>query len=160
MLHWVAFESPLTQGNVNMDMIQIQTFLQPVIGPVSSAALWLGISLGMLAVAIRVYTWITRYDDFGQIRNGNAAVAISLSGTIIGLALPLHSMIIHNSKIADLLLWGAIALVMQVVLLLLEAFLLPNMRHLAAKEQNVGAGVLLGTISAVAGYLLAACITP
>jgi putative membrane protein len=141
-------------------MDTVLAYLQTLAGPVSSTVIWLLASLGMLTVAVRIYTWITRYDDFRLIREGNVGVAASLAGTIIGLAWPLHAMIIHNSKVTDFLVWGTIALLIQVALLLLEAVFVRGMRRSIVEDKNVAAGVFLGTMSAVAGYLLAACITP
>lgn len=110
----------------------------------------------MLFVAI--YVCVTPYREFALIREGNAAAAASLSGTLIGFVLPLAGAVIHSVNPWDMALWAAIALVVQIVVYLLVRLLLPGIvRHIP--EGRVGAGVFLGAVSLAAGILNAACMT-
>ena len=67
-----------------MDAV-IQSFLSgfPVL------VLHLAVTLGMLGIGVTIYHLVTPYHELRLIRNGNTAAALSISGAIIGLAIPL-----------------------------------------------------------------------
>ena len=48
-----------------------------------------GVTLFMLVVGVFVYVKITSHDEMALIRDGNSAAVVSLSGAILGLAIPL-----------------------------------------------------------------------
>ena len=54
--------------------------------------LHMSVTVALLVSAIFVYIKITPYDEIKLIRGGNMAAAVSLSGAVIGLALPLAFM--------------------------------------------------------------------
>lgn len=51
----------------------------------------------LLAAFLAIYGRITPYAEFVLIRQGNSAAAISLSGAMLGFALPLASAIAHSA---------------------------------------------------------------
>lgn len=73
------------------------------------------VSLVILIVGVAVYIRMTPHDEFALIRDGNTAAALSLGGAIIGLALPLAFSLAASVSIWDLVFWGLVALVMQLV---------------------------------------------
>ena len=143
-----------------MDIQSFLPALQAVLAPASNAVLWLFVSLVLVVVAIRIYTAITPYDDFRLIGDGNSAVAYALSGTLVGLVIPLFAVIIHTGKISDLVIWSTIALLMQLVLLVAEAVTFPGLRRKMAEGKCDAAGIWLGAMSASGGALVAACNIP
>ena len=111
-----------------------------------------------IAIYLAIYVHVTPYREFALIREGNAAAAASLSGSLIGFVLPLASAIIHSVNAWDMALWAAIALVVQIVVYLAVKALLPDLvRHIP--EGKAGPGVFLGAASLGAGILNAACMT-
>lgn len=87
-------------------------------------ALWAGLpvflvhsaaSLAILVIGISIYIWSTRHDELALIRAGNTAAALSLGGAVIGLALPLAFSLAASVSLWDLLIWGVIALVLQLI---------------------------------------------
>ena len=48
-----------------------------------------GVTIVMLVVGAFIYIKITSHDEMALIRDGNNAAAVSLSGAILGLAIPL-----------------------------------------------------------------------
>ncbi len=87
-------------------------------------ALWAGLpvflvhsatSLLILFVGIGIYMKLTRHDEMALIRAGNSAAALSLGGAIVGLALPLAFSLAASVSLWDLLIWGVVALVLQLV---------------------------------------------
>ena len=69
----------------------------------------------LLFVGVVVYHWITPHHEMKLIREGNSAAAISLGGMIVGLGLPLAVSLANSITLIDILIWGVVALVIQLV---------------------------------------------
>jgi putative membrane protein len=115
-------------------------------------------SLGLTSLFLIVYMRITPYKEFDLIDNGNTAAACSLSGALFGFIIPLASAIIHSVNFFDMLLWGAVALGVQVLVYLLVRQLFKGLPA-AIEEGIVSKGLFLGALSMGAGILNAACMS-
>lgn len=111
-----------------------------------------------IAIYLAIYIHVTPYREFTLIREGNAAAAASLSGSLIGFVLPLASAIIHSVNPWDMALWAAIALVVQIVVYLAVKAALPGLVR-DIPQGKAGPGVFLGAASLAAGIVNAACMT-
>lgn len=105
-----------------------------------------------------VYMRITPYNEFELIDQGNTAAACSVSGALFGFIIPLASAIIHSVNFLDMLLWGAVALGIQVLSYLLVRLLFKDLPS-AIQEGIVAKGLFLGALSMAAGILNAACMS-
>ena len=116
-------------------------------------------AMGLLALFLVVYVLITPYREFTLIREGNVAAAASLSGAMLGFVLPLASAIAHSVGLLDMVIWGMIALLIQILVYLVARFLLfPDLsRDIPAGR--VATGVFLGALSIAIGILNAACMS-
>jgi putative membrane protein len=112
----------------------------------------------MMAAFLAAYTAVTPQREWTLIREGNLAAAISLGGALIGFALPLATVIAHTTHIIDVAIWGAVALVVQ---LLLWAVVNLLDRGLAARvtKGETASGVFLAAASIAGGIVNAACMT-
>ena len=129
-------------------------------------ALWAGlpvflvhsaISLTILVVAVVIYTRITPHDEIALIRGGNVAAALSLGGAIVGLALPLAFSLAASVSLWDLLFWGVVAFILQLVAFrLVDMFLKDLSRRIEAGE--MGAAVLLVSFKLATAMINAAAI--
>ena len=120
--------------------------------------LYFGLSILFVALYLAVYVRITPYREIALIREGNAAAAASLSGSLLGFVLPLASAVLNSVNPWDMALWAAIALVVQLIVYLAVRVLLPEVgRHIA--DGKVASGVFLGALSLAAGILNAASLT-
>ena len=114
--------------------------------------------IGFVLVFLTIYVHITPYREIALIRQGNAAAAASLSGTLIGFVLPLASAVEHSVNPYDLTIWATIALVVQLLVYLVTRVVLPDIgRDIPAGK--VASGVFLGALSAGAGILNAASMS-
>lgn len=116
------------------------------------------IAVALLAAFLSIYVRLTPYREFALIRDGNTAAAISLSGTIIGLAIPLASAIEESGHLVDLALWGCVACAVQLGAYVVARLLFP---HLA---EDIPAGkaapaIFLAALSVAVGLLNAASMT-
>lgn len=115
-------------------------------------------AIGLLALFLSAYIFITPYREIALIREGNPAAAASLSGAILGFALPLASAITHSVGLLDMAVWGLIALLVQLLVYLAARLLLPDLaRDIPAGK--IATGVFLGALSLAIGVLNAACMT-
>ena len=73
------------------------------------------VSLAILIIGVWFYMLLTKHDEAALIQEGNVAAALSLGGAIIGLALPLAFSLAASVSLWDLLIWGVIALVLQLI---------------------------------------------
>jgi putative membrane protein len=120
--------------------------------------IYLGIAAVLLAVFVAIYVRITPYREIALIRDGNMAAAFSLSGTIIGMVLPLSSAVQNSVNLIDLGVWCTIALAVQLIVFIVARIALPNIVHdIPAGKQ--ASGVFLGAISVAAGMLNAAAMS-
>ena len=120
--------------------------------------LYFGLSVVFVAVFLAIYTLATPYSEIKLIREGNAAAAASISGALIGYILPLASAVTHSVNPWDMMLWAAIALVVQLLVFIAVRLFLPDLTR-QINEGKVAAGVFLGALSLAAGILNAACMT-
>ena len=120
--------------------------------------LYFGLSIAFVAIFSAVYGWVTPYNELQLIREGNAAAAASLSGALIGFILPLASAVIHSVNPWDMMLWAAIALVVQILVFIAVRLMVRDIARLIS-EGKVATGVFLGALSLAAGILNAACMT-
>lgn len=115
-------------------------------------------AIGLLALFLLIYVLMTPYREITLIRQGNTAAAASLSGAILGFVLPLASAIAHSVGLADMAIWGLVALIIQLLVYLVARLLLPDLAR-DVPAGKVATGVFLGALSLAIGMLNAACMT-
>ena len=107
---------------------------------------------------VLIYTRITRHNEIDLIKNNSVAASVAFSGSLIGFGLPLASTIINSVTVVEMVLWGIIALVVQVLTYLLIRLPMPRISE-RIEADEVAAGIWLGSCSLVAGILNAASMT-
>lgn len=115
----------------------------------------------LLAVAfLALYVTITPHREFALIREGNSAAAVQLVGTFLGFAAPVAMVISHSVSIADMLLWGAVAAVVQLVVFFVISRLLFKAIEQRITENCAASGIFIGGMGLGFGLLQAACMVP
>lgn len=124
----------------------------------SEFLLFFVVAAGLTVVFVLAYTRVTRHNEFALIKEKSTAAAVAFSGSMVGFALPLASVMIQSVTVVEMLLWGLVALIVQ--LLVYQLIRLPMPRISERIEANeVAAGMWLGACSLVAGILSAASMT-
>jgi putative membrane protein len=111
----------------------------------------------ILAVFIAVYVWFTPYREFALIRAGNPAAAISLSGTMLGFALPVAAVIRNSVNLVELAAWSAIACTVQLLTYLVARRMLPKLPE-QIEAGTIAPAVFLAALSLSVGLINAACM--
>ncbi len=115
-------------------------------------------ALALLAVFLFIYIRITPYHEMALIRAGNLAAAISLSGAMIGFVIPLSKSVAQSGSLLDMLMWGGIALVVQLLAYAVVRMLIPGIAK-DIPEGKVAQGTFLGVLSVATGLLNSAGMT-
>ncbi len=105
-----------------------------------------------------IYTRVTRHDELALIKKNVTAAGIAFAGSLIGFALPLASTMINSVTVVEMVLWGVVALIVQVLVYLLIRLPMPRISE-RIEADEVAAGIWLGACSMVAGILNAASMT-
>ncbi|RAT96514.1 DUF350 domain-containing protein [Brevibacillus sp. Leaf182] len=131
---------------------------------------YLAVTIPILAVGIFVFTITTPYKEFDLIKQGAqtddpkkmaAAKAAShdLGGKIIGLAIVLASAVYHSVNLWDLVIWGIVGMVFQVIIFYLFEWVTPFKVVSEIPNGNVSVGIFASRLSIAAGLLMAALIS-
>jgi putative membrane protein len=111
-----------------------------------------------VALYLALYTLATMHNEFALIRQNVISAATALGFSLVGFALPLASAIVHANSIVDCLVWGLVALAVQILAYWLVRIVMPNLsQRIAAGE--MAAALFLGAASLAAGIINAAAMT-
>ena len=119
---------------------------------------YLGVSLVLLAVFVAIYIRVTPYREMVLIREGNMAASFSLSGALLGFIVPLASAVTHSVNLVDMVIWGVIAMLVQIAAFVAVKLLIPSITR-DIPEGKAAQGFFLGSISLGVGLLNAACMS-
>ena len=116
------------------------------------------VAVALTILFVIIYTRVTKHNELALIKQNSTAASVAFSGSLIGFALPLASTIINSVTIVEMVLWGLIALVVQILVYLLIRLPMPRISE-RIEANEVAAGIWLGACSLVAGILNAASMT-
>ncbi len=119
---------------------------------------YFGISLALLWAFTYTYIRVTPYKEFTLIREGNTAAALSLSGSMLGFTIPLAHAVAQSVSIPDMLIWGVIAWIVQILVYLVVRTVIPSLTTDIPAGKTAQGG-FLGALSLATGILNAACMT-
>jgi putative membrane protein len=119
---------------------------------------YLAVSLLLLYFFVWLYIRVTPWREMALIRAGNMAASFSLSGAILGFIVPLSAAVKYSVNIVDMVIWGLIALVVQILAFVVIKFLVPSVSQ-DIEAGNAAQGFFLGVTSLAAGLVNAACMS-
>ena len=136
-----------------MDAV-IQSFLSgfPLLMAHSATA------FGILFVGVRIYILVTPLDQMALIRDGNSAASLSLGGTIVGIALPMAFVLATSVSVIDILLWGVVTVVLQLVAFFITDLMLKNIAG-RIEQGDMAAAILLVSIKLTTAAINAAAVS-
>jgi putative membrane protein len=105
----------------------------------------LGVALALFVASIIIYVLMTPHRELDLIRAGNPSASLAFGGVVVGLAIPLGSCLAHSFGMWDLLIWGVVTLLIQLLAFrFADIFLRGLPRRIA--EGDVAAAVFLMSI--------------
>ena len=115
------------------------------------------VTLAMLAAGIAIYQLITPYHELRLIRDGNTAAAVSFAGAIVGMAIPLAICMATSVSIWDIVIWGIVTLLIQILAYRIGDALLKDLPS-RIEAGEVGAAILVGSIKLAVAFINAAAV--
>lgn len=116
-----------------------------------------GISLLLLALGAVIYAVLSPHREVQEIRDGNAAAAVSYGGVLLGLAIPLAISLAASTSLVELALWGAAITLVQLLVFRIADMVLKGLPQ-RVEEGEVSAAVLLVSAKLACAVLLAAAV--
>lgn len=114
-------------------------------------------AVAILVAGIFVYNAITPFHELKLIRDGNSAAGVSAAGATIGLALPIAGALAGSVNIYDLLIWGTVALLVQLFTFVVVAAIVRRLVEAIARGEMASALLLAGVQISV-GLINAAAV--
>ena len=119
---------------------------------------YLGTAIALLLAFVAIYVYVTPYDELTLIRANNTAAAISLSGALLGFAMPIANVIAHSDTLLDLAVWGVIAGIVQLLAWGVARVAMPQLQEDIAAGR-VAPATFVAALSLTVGLINAACMT-
>jgi putative membrane protein len=132
---------------------EIQTFTNAILIALAHGA----ISLALLAAGAVLYAFLTPHKEITQIRDGNSAAALSFGGVLVALALPLALSLTASTSALEILLWGTMTLVVQLLVFRLIDMLFSGLPQ-RVSEGEISAAALLVSAKLASAMVLAAAM--
>ena len=105
-----------------------------------------------------VYAWVTPHPEITLIRDNNLAAATAFGGSLVGFSLPLASAIASSVALLDFVVWGIIAIFVQIIIFYLVRLPIPKISE-RIENGEIASGLWLGSASLAGGVLNAASLT-
>ncbi len=130
---------------------------KPLLDALLAFLIYFGAGLFAMALFLWLYTKVTPYHEWELVHRNNPAAALSLSGTMIGFAVVVATLIVYATHPIGFLLWSLVAGIVQILAFLVTSLLI---RDLAGRIERgeVAAGGILGAISLTIGIINAAAM--
>ncbi len=109
-------------------------------------------------IYLAIYMWVTPHQEIKLIRENNMAAALAVAGSLLGFCLPLASAISQSAALVDCVVWGVVALVVQIAIFFLVRLPIPKISERIEKGETAS-GLWLGAASLAGGILNAASMT-
>ncbi|WP_419392799.1 DUF350 domain-containing protein [Cytobacillus praedii] len=124
-------------------------------------ASYLGVALLLLIAGVILFTISTpKIKEFRLIAEKNITAALSLGGKILGLAIVLGAAAEYSVSLIDMLIWGCIGILSQIIVFILaEVITVRFSIQKAIIEDNRAVGTLLLSLSLAIGWIVAKCLS-
>lgn len=136
----------------------MQEMLTEYLAGLPSFLQYFGTAFVLTAIYIIAYSIMTPHKEWQLIRDNVPAAAIAFGGSLIGFVLPLASAIESSINLLDSVIWGGVALIVQLLTFLLVRMLIPGISDRISNNE-MASGIWLASASIAAGLLNAACMT-
>ena len=116
-----------------------------------------GTAILMLVVGAFIYSKITPWNELDLIMEGNTAAAVSFSGAILGIAIPLAAALSSSISIWEIVVWGSVAIILQITVFLILDLVLPNL-SVQIKANKIAAGIFIASNKIALALMNAAAV--
>jgi len=122
--------------------------------------LYAGTAFVLLFVGLFLFDLTSRNEKIKLVSQGNTTAALVMGGKLLGLAFVIGSAIAHSVSFWDMVIWGVIGIVAQIVFYILAEVVTINYSIKdAINEDRVSVGILLMMFSLSIGWIIASSLT-
>ena len=118
----------------------------------------LGVSLGLFVASLTIYVLMTPHKELKMIQEGNPSAALAFGGVVVGLAIPLGSCLAHSLGLLDLVIWGVVILLIQLLAFRFADMFLHGLPKKIA-EGDVAAAVFLMSVKIGLALILSGAVS-
>ena len=111
----------------------------------------------LLVVGCVVYVLLTPMKEMELVRAGNSSAGLGLAGVIIGLAIPIASALATSLSLFDLLIWGVVALLIQMLAFRIVDLILKDLPKRIENDEP-GAAIVLIAVKIASALLVGAAL--
>lgn len=115
-----------------------------------------GVTLLILVAGVLIYQMLTPHNEARLIRENNTAAGVAFGAAILSLALPLAMCLARSVSIADIIVWGVVALVIQLGTFFVARLVFRDLVQRIERGELAAAAALGATHLAVAAINAAA----
>ena len=115
-----------------------------------------GVTLLILILGVALYVLLTPHKEVQLIRDGNSAAAVSLSGIMLGLGIPLATCLAANNTVLEIAIWGAATIIVQLLVFRVVDMVLQGLPQRIQEGEMSAAALLVGAKLSTALILAAA----
>ena len=116
-----------------------------------------GVTLALLMAGCIVHMLLTPMKEMQLIRAGNVSAGISVGAVIVGLAVPMSACLATATTVYDILIWGVVAILLQVLAFRASDLLLRDLPKRIERDE-VGAALVLAGVKIAAAMIMAAAL--
>ena len=117
--------------------------------------LWTTTAAVMLLLSSTIYVLLTPWKELALVRDGNGSAGLALAGAVLGLAIPIASCLASSVALIDLVIWGVVALLLQLLTYRVMDMILNDIPS-RVKNDEAGAAIVLIAAKISVALLLAA----
>jgi putative membrane protein len=131
--------------------------LESLVNGFPQLVIYLLLVTAIYLVGLIVYVKLTPHKEIELIQQGNMAAAISFSGLVIGLALPLAACLVYRVGLVDVLVWGVVSVLLQLFLFRMTDMVLSGLPKRIVDDE-VPAATVLASFKLAGSIILAVAI--
>ena len=117
----------------------------------------LAAAIGLFIVSIIIYVMMTPHKELDLIRAGNPSASLAFAGVVVGLAIPMGACLAHSFGLWDLVIWGIVTLLLQLLAFRFSDIFLHHLPRRIA-EGDVAAAVFLMSVKIGLALIIAGAV--
>jgi putative membrane protein len=118
----------------------------------------LAVALAIFVIGLVAYVLLTPHKELALIRDGNPSAAVAFGGVVVGIAIPLGACLAHSFSVMDLVIWGVVTLLIQLIAFRVTDMLLHGLPRRIA-EGDVAAALMVMSVKLGVALILAGAVS-
>jgi putative membrane protein len=116
-----------------------------------------GAALGLLIAGCIFHVLLTPMKELRLIRAGNISAGVTMAAVIVGLAIPLAACLATAATVYDILIWGVVAILLQLLAFSVAHVVLRDLPKRIERDE-IGAALVLAAVKIGAAMVMAAAL--